>query len=255
MAAVFESLPSISNCTCAVFLLPKILREILRDHHAQQARALVDRLLDRMIIVHLRRDVEISRPAELPDQIAALRRLILIVNDSRDVVHVQAQRPSEDQQHDQRLQQRGQLDFADREGCAASLCGRSRVCGGNSCGGLLFFLDQTDENVFHRRHDRVQRLHLQCRRSRACRSISGIACPASSTFTCNPPPNTAMSRIPCCLSSAVMLPSKSDDSRFNRCPVAQRCLQLRGRSQRDDLARHTSARRDGSTRLRPCNAW
>ena len=52
-----------------------------------------------------------------------------------------------------------------------------------------------------------------------------------------PPPNTATSRIPGFPSSAVMLPAESDDSRFNRCAVAQRLLQFSGRAERD----HASA--------------
>ena len=58
-------------------LLPDLLREVLRNHDAQQASAHVDGLFDRFIAVHFLDDLKIARALEIFHQIAALRRLIL----------------------------------------------------------------------------------------------------------------------------------------------------------------------------------
>ncbi len=209
-----------------------------------------------LVVVHFLDDVEIARAAKLADQIAALRRLIQIVDDRSGCGRRPGSAPIRRSAASPAAAAARRSDCADRGECAASPCGPWRGCGGKFMRrpSLLFSIRLTNTSSI----DGTMESSAMHRNARALQNADRFPespAPASSTLTCRPPPNTATSRIPCCPSSAVMLPSRSDDSRFSKWPVAQRSLQLRGRAQRDHLARHTSARRGGSTRPRPCSAW
>ena len=218
MEAVLESLPSSSNCTCATLPGRQIFGVVAGNDDSQQGRARVHGLFDRAVIVHLVDDLEIARAAEILDQRVAHRCPVQVVDHGRNMVHIQAERVAEHQQHHQRQPQRGDQAARVAQDVQESPCAPWRACGGSSCGGRLLFLDQADEDVFHRGRNGLQSHRCGFRRLPARRGSESRPALAFSTFTCRPPPNTATSRIPGRPSSAVMLPSRSDDSRFSRCP-------------------------------------
>ena len=106
MAAVLESLPSTSSCTLELRPGHEVLAEIARNHDAHQDGVAVDATLDLAVIVRRSGHVEEARSLELARQAAAGGGAVLVVNQDRDVVHVQAEREPVEQQHHGRHGQR-----------------------------------------------------------------------------------------------------------------------------------------------------
>ena len=83
-----------------------IAAEIARDHDPDQYAVLVDGALDPRVGTCKPLDVEIARSLKLARQRAADSRAVLVVNQSRDFVDVQAQSISVKQQHHKRHRKR-----------------------------------------------------------------------------------------------------------------------------------------------------
>ena len=83
-----------------------LLAVVARNHHPQQDAAAVDGALDGRICPHIAQHVEVPRSLELFHQVAAGLGIGLIVNQSGNMIHVQAQGVAVEQQHHHRQKQR-----------------------------------------------------------------------------------------------------------------------------------------------------
>ena len=83
-----------------------ITAEIARDHDPDKNAVHVDRALDPRVRAGKPLDIEIARSLKLAHERAAGSRAVLVINQSGDLVDVQAQSISVEQQHHKRHRQR-----------------------------------------------------------------------------------------------------------------------------------------------------
>jgi hypothetical protein len=73
-----------------------------RNHDAEQDLVAVDFPLDRFVVVRIPNDLEIARASKLLNDLPALGSLIGVVDHHGNLVHIEAQRDAEQQQHQDR---------------------------------------------------------------------------------------------------------------------------------------------------------
>jgi hypothetical protein len=79
---------------------------VSRHNQIKQDGALIDGQVGGFVAVHNGKNLKISGSAKLIDQLAALRRVVLIVDVGGNSIHVQSESVAEQQQHHQRQRQR-----------------------------------------------------------------------------------------------------------------------------------------------------
>src|ERR1035441_7212517 len=188
--------------------------EPARDHDPDQHFACVDPPLDRLVVVHESGDLEIARALKLPDHFAAGRGPVLVVDQRLNVVDIQAQRISVEQQHHHRHRQRHRqaarvardvVQLLDEHGPQPPVAHAAFL---SSVSITATNTSSMEGSISSRRRTLIPLASSAVR-------IFRLPASTSSTVTCNPPPNTATSRTPSSPSSARMVSSGSVASRLS----------------------------------------